>query len=80
MAHVAVRIKVEDPLTWWERFRGVGATLRESHGISGGEVFRGEDPNVMLYVDDIYAYLKARADGVIGRGRPDRLPKPKDDG
>ena len=40
----------------------------------------GEDPNVMLYVDDIYSYLKARADGVIGRGRPDRLPKPKDDG
>lgn len=35
----------------------------------------GEDPNVMNYVDDIYAYLKARADGVIGRGRPDRLPK-----
>ena len=39
----------------------------------------GEDPNVMNYVDDIYAYLKARADGVIGRGRPDRLPKPKDE-
>ena len=40
----------------------------------------GEDPNVMNYVDDIYAYLKARADGIIGRGRPDKLPKPKDDG
>lgn len=39
----------------------------------------GEDPNVMNYVDDIYSYLKARADGVIGRGRPDRLPKPKDE-
>ncbi|MEZ5932166.1 MAG: c-type cytochrome [Alphaproteobacteria bacterium] len=38
----------------------------------------GEDPNVMNYVDDIYAYLKARADGVLGRGRPDHLPKPKD--
>ncbi len=38
----------------------------------------GEDPNVMNYVDDIYSYLKARADGVIGRGRPERLPKPKD--
>ena len=38
----------------------------------------GEDPNVMNYVDDIYAYLKARADGVIGRGRPDKMPKPKD--
>lgn len=39
----------------------------------------GEDPNVMNYVDDIYAYLKARADGVIGRGRPDKMPKPKDE-
>lgn len=38
----------------------------------------GENPNVMLYIDDIYSYLKARADGAIGRGRPDRLPKEKD--
>lgn len=39
----------------------------------------GEDPNVMNYVDDIYAYLMARADGAIGRGRPERMPKPKDE-
>lgn len=38
----------------------------------------GENPNVMLHIDDIYSYLKARADGAIGRGRPDRLPKEKD--
>jgi len=25
------------------------------------------DPNVAPYVDDIYAYLQARADGVLGR-------------
>jgi methanol metabolism-related c-type cytochrome len=30
----------------------------------------GLNPNVMCYVDDIYAYLKARADGKIDRGRP----------
>jgi mono/diheme cytochrome c family protein len=30
----------------------------------------GEDPNVAPYVDDIYAYLQARADGQLGRGRP----------
>jgi methanol metabolism-related c-type cytochrome len=30
----------------------------------------GTNPNVMCYLDDIYAYLKARSDGVIGRGRP----------
>ena len=30
----------------------------------------GDNPNVMCYIDDIYAYLKARSDGVVGRGRP----------
>jgi hypothetical protein len=25
---------------------------------------------VMCYIDDIYIYLKARADGVLPRGRP----------
>jgi methanol metabolism-related c-type cytochrome len=30
----------------------------------------GLDPNVMCYLDDIYAYLVARSDGVVGRGRP----------
>lgn len=32
----------------------------------------GLNPNVMCYVDDIYAYLKARSDGKIGRGRPEK--------
>jgi methanol metabolism-related c-type cytochrome len=30
----------------------------------------GTNPNVMCYIDDIYAYLKARSDGALGRGRP----------
>jgi len=30
----------------------------------------GTNPNVMCYLDDIYAYLKARSDGKVGRGRP----------
>jgi|HigsolmetaGSP11D_1036233.scaffolds.fasta_scaffold12081_2 methanol metabolism-related c-type cytochrome len=30
----------------------------------------GADPNVMCYINDIYAYLKARSDGAVGRGRP----------
>jgi methanol metabolism-related c-type cytochrome len=29
--------------------------------------------DVALYLDDLYAYLKARADGVLGRGRPQRM-------
>ena len=42
---------------------------------SGAAVMKGfsEDPNVAPYVDDIYAYLEARADGVLGRGRPIKL-------
>ncbi|HLJ63857.1 MAG TPA: cytochrome c [Stellaceae bacterium] len=33
----------------------------------------GEAEDVVLYLDDIYAYLKARADGALGRGRPERV-------
>src|SRR5262252_8071545 len=37
----------------------------------------GDNPNVMCYIDDIYVYLKARADGVLPRGRPaKRVEKP----
>ena len=32
----------------------------------------GEVQDVAMYIDDIYAYLQARADGVVGRGRPTR--------
>jgi methanol metabolism-related c-type cytochrome len=28
--------------------------------------------DVAMYIDDIYGYLQARADGVLGRGRPAR--------
>ena len=39
----------------------------------------GTNPNVMCYIDDIYAYLKARSDGAVGRGRPAKhMPKPED--
>jgi len=33
----------------------------------------GTVEDVMDYLDDIYAYLKARSDGALGRGRPERL-------
>jgi methanol metabolism-related c-type cytochrome len=56
----------------YEDFMGVVA--------SGREVVRadkqskmpalGDNRNVMCYIDDIYVYLKARADGVLPRGRP----------
>lgn len=31
-----------------------------------------DDPNVNSRFDELYAYLKARSDGVLGPGRPDR--------
>lgn len=33
----------------------------------------GTVEDVMNYLDDIWAYLKARADGALGRGRPPRI-------
>ena len=33
----------------------------------------GEVEDVVTYLDDIWAYLKARADGALGRGRPPRI-------
>ena len=33
----------------------------------------GEVDDVVSYLDDIWAYLKARADGALGRGRPPRV-------
>ena len=33
----------------------------------------GEVEDVVAYLDDIWAYLRARADGVLGRGRPPRI-------
>lgn len=49
---------------------------------SGGTQFvmpaLGDNKNVMCYVDDIFVYLKARADGAVGRGRPEKhAGKPK---
>ena len=36
-----------------------------------------ENKDVVEYINDLYAYLKARSDGALKRGRPPRLPKPK---
>src|SRR5919199_2115871 len=38
----------------------------------------GNVPDVVDYLDDIYGYLKARSDGVLDRGRPERLPPDND--
>jgi methanol metabolism-related c-type cytochrome len=38
----------------------------------------GTNPNVMCFIDDIYAYLKARADRALERGRPQHVDKPEE--
>ncbi|MBX6322885.1 MAG: c-type cytochrome [Rhodospirillaceae bacterium] len=50
------------------------AAVREGRA-RGGAVMQGfaGDPNVAPYIDDIYAYSRARADGVLGRWRPGRI-------
>jgi mono/diheme cytochrome c family protein len=42
---------------------------------NGNSVMKGfaGDPNFEPYLKDIYAYLQARSDGVLGRGRPAKL-------
>jgi mono/diheme cytochrome c family protein len=50
-------------------FRRVVLGGQSSRGTSVMKGF-ADDPNFAPYVDDIYAYLQARADGALGRGRP----------
>lgn len=35
----------------------------------------GDNPNIQPHVLDLYAYLRARADGALGTGRPERIPE-----
>lgn len=59
----------------FDEFVGIVAAGRErevGHTVSKMPSF-AQDPNVMDHIEDIYAYLKARSDGALGRGRPDRL-------
>jgi methanol metabolism-related c-type cytochrome len=32
----------------------------------------GDNKNVMCFINDIYSYLRARSDGAVGRGRPEK--------
>jgi mono/diheme cytochrome c family protein len=62
---------VDAPLPWSE-FQAVVM----SGSTRGTSAMRGfaDDPNVAPHVQDIYVYLRARASGAIGRGRPDLEP------
>lgn len=60
----------------YEAFAEVVVNGRENVGASSNSVMPSFafDPNVMEYMNDIYGYLRARTDGVLDRGRPQRIP------
>jgi mono/diheme cytochrome c family protein len=60
-----------DRLVALEAFRRI---VRDGarNGTSVMKGFAG-DPNIAPYINDIYAYLQARADGALGRGRPQKI-------
>jgi hypothetical protein len=64
----AGRHGVDDALTDFDTFRRIVSDGQRN----GMSIMKGfaDDPNVSLSVNDIYAYLQARAGGVVGRGRP----------
>ena len=64
----------------YSEFLDVVVNGRENVSTSQESVMPGfaETADVMLYIDHIYAYLKARADDKVGRGRPDRLDPDED--
>jgi hypothetical protein len=61
-------------------FLGVVAAGRKNVSSSQESVMPalGANPNVMCYIDDLYIYLRARANDAVGRVRPEkREPKPE---
>jgi len=58
-----------------ENFKEVVVNGRVNVNVSSNNVMPpfGTVEDVMSYLDDIYAYLKARSDGVLDRGRPPRI-------
>jgi methanol metabolism-related c-type cytochrome len=55
-------------------FLGIVAAGRKNVTTSQENVMPafGSNPNVMCYVDDIYIYLRARANDAVGRVRPEK--------
>ena len=52
-----------------------GRTVTNSDGSVSAMPSMSENIDVMKYQGDIYRYLKARSDGVLGPGRPKKIPK-----
>jgi len=61
----------------YDQFASTVANGKAQQGATGQRVMPsfGTDQNVMPYINDIYGYLKARSDGKLDRGRPERIKK-----
>ena len=60
-------------------FLGIVAQGRQNVNTASNNVMPafGDNKNVVCTLDGIYVYLRARANGAVGRGRPaEHLPKP----
>jgi methanol metabolism-related c-type cytochrome len=55
-------------------FLGIVASGRQNVNTAQGNVMPafGDNPNVACYMDDLYIYLRARANDAVGRARPDK--------
>ncbi len=65
----------------YEQFLEVVVNGRKNVNVAADKVMPafGENANVMCFIDDLYAYLKARADGKLPRGRPAKHEDKPDD-
>ncbi|MGQ7847709.1 c-type cytochrome [Granulosicoccus sp. 3-233] len=52
-----------------------GREVKDASGAVNAMPPFANDKNVTKHLDDIYRYLTARANGGLGAGRPERIPK-----
>ena len=50
-----------------------GRTSTNAQGQPSVMLSFSNNPDIVKYLDDIYMYIKARSDGVIGQGRPQKI-------
>lgn len=65
----------------YDQFLEVVVNGRKNVNLAADKVMPGfgENANVMCFIDDLYAYLKARSDGKLPRGRPAKHEDKPDD-
>ena len=51
-----------------------GRIIENADGSTNAMPAFAENVDIMKYLDDLYAYVKARSDGVLAPGRPAKIP------